>query len=156
MTSFRVGDVVHYTSERESRWCREGTAIAIERWGRVVLVDTYWNHLGSEDHVLTDAELATIRPMFNLGDFDELNQYDNGSRTTWEKYAPEDRERTTSQHGLQSRWFIRKGAQPHLPTQIENQREVVERIKSNLESAERQLAYEQNRLAELEASAVSR
>lgn len=102
----RENDVVRYVPERQSRWCRECLAVAVMWSGRLVLVDTFWGLRYSDDHVLTDAEASTAELVFNTDDYDELPQYGGGSRDLWERYAPADRERITSQHGLQARWFI--------------------------------------------------
>lgn len=136
-TNFRANDVVRYRSERENRWCREGLALAHGRHdGTVVLVDTFWGGAGAGDnHVLTDTERGTAELIFNTGDYDELDRYDRGSHFIWEKYAPEDRAIITSQHGLQFRWFIRKGASEHLPTQIANARAAVAEAERELSSA---------------------
>jgi hypothetical protein len=142
----RPGTVVEYQSERPNGWCREGMAIADDR-GR--LVDTYWESAG-DSHFLTDAEIATAKTLFNLNDCIELPR---GSERTWESYALEDRHVVTSQHGLRRRLFVRTGAEPHLPTQIENARAAVEKAERDLESAQRQLGWKRDDLAKLEEQA---
>lgn len=136
-TEFKAGDVVRYeTLTMPSRHCREGWAIARTRDDdSVYLLDTFW---GSGDtHVLTDEEIATAELMFNLADYDELDRYrSHESRAKWETYRPADRETVTSQHGLQVRWFIRKGAQPDLATQIDNARQGVADAYEKLRSAD--------------------
>lgn len=133
--SLRPGDVVRYTPS--DRWCREGIAIVQDRVrpnGRYQMLDTFW---GSSDPApLSDAEANTAEFMFKLTDFDELDRYLNSSPVTWEKYAPADRQMITQQHGLQKRWFIRKGATPDWATQIENARQVVADRKRKLDSAQ--------------------
>ncbi len=160
--TFRVGDVVRYSpqprfpGQRDVRWCREGTAIAEKRDdGRLVLVDTFWGS-GSDNHVLTDAELATAEIRFNLNDYDALKEYPRGaSHDTWMKYAPAHRETVTAQHGLQSRYYIRKGAQPDLDTQIVNARAVVADAEAAVDSAKWHLECARRDLAALQQSAVT-
>ena len=151
MTEFKADDVVRYTSERRDRWCREGTAIACG--DDAILVDTFWGGYGSDSHVLTPDERATAEVLFNIADYDELDRYNHGSEGTWRKYAPGDRTVITSQHGLQRRWFVRKGAQPNLPTQIQNAREAVAQAEEKLSSAQWWLDSARRELAELEATA---
>lgn len=135
------GDVIRYdTLTRPNRWCREGIAVAENRNGRVVLLDTYWCG-GSETHVLTDEEAATGELLFNIGDYDELDRYSRNSPHTWEKYAPADRQVITEQHGLRSRWFIRKGATEDWPTQIANAEQVVEEKRGKVRSAQISLEW---------------
>jgi hypothetical protein len=144
-TGFKPGDVVRYEAPRG--WCREGTAITGDD-GR--LVDTYWLN---DNHVLTDEEIATAELVFSLGDFDELDRWrSHESRAKWEQYSPADRETVTSQHGLQVRWFVRKGAQPDLATQIENARQAVADAYEKLRNAERDVDYARRKLARLEAA----
>lgn len=146
---FQVGDVVQWAPA--DRHCREGTAVArAASDGRIKLSDTFWGSY--EPHILTEDEAATAELLFNLADYDELDQYDKyGSAAKWEQYAPEDRQLITMQHGLQKRWFIRKGAQPDLPTRIANaERKLAERMAA-LESARRQVLWAEEELAELRA-----
>lgn len=153
MMAFREGDVLSYDSERPNRWCREGTAVAFARESSIVLVDTFWDFGGSESHVLTEAEMATARPRFNLNDYDELDRFKSESRATWMKYAPADREVITSQHGLTCRWFTLKGASEDLGTQIENARAEVDEAWRKVRSAISSLKSARQRLAELESRA---
>lgn len=146
-TAFKLGDVVQY--DVEDPHCREGMAIAKQREdGRTYLADTYWS---SENHILSEAEVASAELVFNLADYDELDQYRHESAAKWKTYAPADRERITSQHGLQVRWFIRKGASPDLQTQIENACEAYVEAQSKLRSAEADVRYAWQVLSELEA-----
>jgi hypothetical protein len=157
VTDFKVGDVVGYLpAERFDRWwCREGTAIAKEAHdGTVTLADTYWQS-GGDAHVLTDDELATAELRFNLADYDELDRYDKGSKLAWEKFAEDDRELVTSQHRLECRWFIRKGAVESIDQQIANARARLATAESNLDSARWGVERAQRELAEIEAQAVS-
>jgi hypothetical protein len=151
MTGFRAGDVVKYVpADRFDRWwCREGTAIATQRDGDIILVDTYWGS-GSDNHVLRDDETATATLKFNLGDFDELPSRP-GVRLAWGKYAPADRELIPSQHGLQCRYFIRKGAAESLPTQVENATQALIDAESELRSAQWRVESRAKELAELRA-----
>ena len=154
----KTGDVVRYKSERDNRWCREGTAEAIERSGKVILVDTYWGRYDGDSHALTDAELASAELIFNIGGYDELDRYGPGSRDEWMRYAPADREQITSQHGMQSRWFVRKGASEDMDTQIANAQELVGAAQEAVRSAENRLEWATQDLASLQAKhfAVSR
>lgn len=119
---YRPGDVVRY--DPAEHHCREGMAIAYERHGNVVLLDTFWDGYGDR-HMLTADERDTAQLSFNLNDYDELDQYNRSSPGNWGKYAPDDRRTITSQHGLRKRWFIRQGATEHWPTQIDNARKEV-------------------------------
>lgn len=122
MSDWKPGDVVAYKSERRDRWCREGLAIATQwRSGKVVLVDTFWATM-SDAHVLTTAEEASAELRFNVADYDELPYRADDQ---WRSYAQEDRALITSQHGLQRRLFVRKGATEDLPTKIENARQAL-------------------------------
>ena len=154
-TRWQVGDVVRYQpgpafkGQTDTRWCREGTAIAETRASRsVMFVDTYWGTM-SDAHVLTDAEVETAELRFNLGDYDELDRYDHGSSYTWEKFAPADRERVTSQHGLQSRWFVRKGASEDYGTKVQNARDRLADAESELDSARWTVQLRQRALDQL-------
>lgn len=152
---WRPGDVIRYsTLTRPNRWCREGIAIAEERRCRVVLLDTFWGG-GSETHVLTDAEADTGEWLFNIGDYDELDRYSHGTPSTWEKYAPEDRRVITEQHGLRSRWFIRKGASEDWATQIANAERALEKKRSQLRSAELSLEWALEDLSRLREKATA-
>lgn len=148
--ALKPGDVLSYIPERDH--CRERTAFVTERG---VAVDTYWQgdyRGGYQDaHRLTDDELATATVRFNVSDYDALDLYSKESRPTWETYHPDDRGAIPSQHGLQWALFVRKGAQPHLDTQIENARAAVEQADSKMRSAEATLARRRDELAELEA-----
>lgn len=149
-TEFKPGDVVRYDTGMD-RHCREGWAIAEARLDSVVLFDTFWGTPGDR-HLLTYDELGTAEVVFNLDDYDELDQYRrHKSAATWKTYRPEDRETVTSQHGLQVRWFVRKGAEPDLQTQIENACEAYVEAQSKLRSAEADVRYAWQVLAELEA-----
>lgn len=129
MSGFRPGDVVDYTPERT--WCREGVAIASQYGDRdAVLLDTYW---ATDRHRLTDAEIATATWRFNVNDFDQLP---GRSKSEWEQYAPSDRQTITSQHGLEVRRFIRKGATKDHATQVENARDRLREARSALQSAQ--------------------
>lgn len=146
-----AGTVVKYTpdpSRHDPRWCREGTAIAIQWPTKVVLADTYWYTM-SDAHILNEVELATIEVKFHLDDYDELKDT-YGTRDRWLRYAPADRKRISSQHGLQERLFIRKGAEPDLPTQIENARVAVAEAEHELRMAEGRVTRRREELGELE------
>lgn len=141
----RDGDVVSYTPT--DRWCHEGTAIAVQRGNRMLLLDTYW---GSHDPaVLTESETASAALMFNLADYDELDRYLHSSPVTWEKYAPADRQLITMQHGLQRRWFTRKGAAPDWRTQIDNAHKAFRKRTDALDSARRQVEWARQDLADV-------
>ena len=147
------GTVVRYTPDRsrhDPSWCREGMAIADDRG---VLLDTYWGS-GSDNHRLLPVELATVENLFNLGDYEELDRYSHASKDKWLRYHPDDREVVTSQHRLQVRWFIRKGASPDFATQVENAEDEVREAQEKAESAQRQLDWKRRQLAELKTSVI--
>ena len=145
---WRPGDVVRYESERHDRHCREGMALAVERSkDTVILVDTFWNSM-SDSHVLTAAEEATAELRFNTADFDALDRHET---YRWENYAPTDRQVITSQHGLQRRLFIRKGATEDYVTKVQNAREKLAAAVSELASAERSVQRAKDDLARMQA-----
>lgn len=148
-----AGDVVRYTPE--NTWCREGIAIAqdhVRPNGRLVLLDTYWG--STEPGMLTDAEADTAELMFNLADYDELYRYSSyASRSQWETYAPADRQIITHQHGLQRRWFIRKGARPDWATQIDNARQKVADREAEADRARRAVEWANEDLTRVIADA---
>ena len=152
ITAFREGDVVDYNSERRDRWCREGVAVATpHRDGTLMLVDTYWGGFGSDQHVLTATETATAQVRFNLNDYEEITA--SGARDRWLKYAPADRDIVTSQHRLQAKYFIRRGATEDLPTQILNAEERLEEARSQLESAQWRVEWAERDLQALKEQA---
>lgn len=141
----RPGVVVRYKpdpSRHDPRWCREGMAIADSAG---VLFDTYWQS-GNESHRLLPVELATIELLFHMDDYDELDRCSQTTKGLWATYHPDDRHVVTSQHRLQFRWFIRKGARPDIDTQIENAEEKVRECESRVESARQQLEWAQHDL----------
>lgn len=153
MNTFRLNDVVRYRPTEHH--CREGVAVAKNCDSSVVLVDTFWQSGSHDDHVLTEGEVSAAELIFNIEDYDELDQYVSSSRELWNKYATSDRQVVTSQHGLQKRWFIRKGATPDWDTQIENARQVVAEYERQLESATSGLEWARNNLAEVSAAAAA-
>ena len=145
--AYRPGTVVRYTPDRSRHdplWCREGTAIADDQ-GR--LCDTYWGS-GSEAHIVSGDEMESVEVLFHLEDYDEPDRW-RPSKQQWATYAPEDRQRITSQHGLQERLFIRKGAEPDLTTQIANAEEKVREAEADVERAEWRLQWARKDLAAL-------
>lgn len=144
MSDYTDGDVLGYTPE--DRHCREGQAVVVN--GRVL--DTFWS-LGTETHHLTVEELESAILRFNTGDYDELDQYARESPAKWLTFDPKDREQITSQHGLQSRWFIRKGAEPSVETMRSNiVAELDEAIRA-AESATRRVEWKREDLARFDA-----
>jgi hypothetical protein len=151
----RDGDVVKYLPDArfERWWCREGTAIGnVGQDGSTLLVDTYWGAHGSDPHVLTTTEIAGAELVFNIADYDELDQYASYSAEKWARYAPADRREITSQHGLQRRYFVRRGAREDLPTQIANARERVDDAESEVRVAQHNLDWRRRELAALEGA----
>lgn len=138
-----------YQPDDGRRHCREAMAYQCDN-GR--LVDTFWGVPGDSSvrHTLTDTELATAVPLFNTDDYDEIDRHMRDS-STWESYAPTDRARITSQHGLQTRWFIRKGANPDLETMIGNAEEDLDRAQHRLRALEFGIASRKRRIADLKA-----
>ncbi|PKQ59750.1 hypothetical protein B5566_02600 [Mycobacterium sp. MHSD3] len=118
------------------------------------MLDTYWG--ASEPTELSDTEAATAEFMFKLADYDELDRHSHSAKATWEKYAPADRQVITHQHGLQHRWFIRKGASPDWATQLSNAQGVVDAYEYELGCAQRRLQWARDDLANvLEAAAAA-
>lgn len=148
-TTFEPGDVLRYVSTQSH--CREGTAYV---QGSGAAIDTYWRPSGDGDsHRLSDSELATATLSFNVNDYDLLDRYSRASREMWETYAPEDRARITSQHGLQESLFTRIGAKPHLGTQIENAERRVSKAEEDARSAASELERRRSELVALREQA---
>lgn len=144
------GDVVRWDTSKQ-RHCREGYAIATRRYdGTLILLDTYWN--GSEEYQLRDESWEFL---FNLNDYDELDRYDRSSRAAWMKFHPDDRRSISSQHGLQHRYFVRKGASESLETQIANARNEMTAAESDVRRAQSMLDWKCKELADLEALVTS-
>ena len=131
-----------------SRWCREG--VATKENG--ALFDTFWQGT-SDRHRLSAAEAASAVLVFDTDEYDELPLSPRVS-DQWAQYAPADREVIPSQHGLQFRYFVRKGSSPDLATRIENAKRDVEDAESKLRAAESGLRWACEHLASLEAEAA--
>jgi hypothetical protein len=142
MVTLKAGDVVRY--EPENRWAMEGLAVAEQRGERVALFDTFWGN-SDRRHVVGPAEFEVL---FNLAD------YDVRTAGEWERHHPNDRRVITHQHGLKRRYYVRKGAAEHLPTQVANARERVAEAEETLRSAQWRLESAQRDLAAIEAKAA--
>lgn len=128
--------------------CKEGWAVETEDG---LLLDTYWS---SDRSHLSKGEITSAKFRFDTDDFEEIEHHrGRGTPPEWLRYAPEDRNYISSQHGLSTRWFIRKGASPDLATELANQHYAVEEAESELRAAQSKLSWERNKLAELEAKA---
>lgn len=140
ITTFKPGDVLTYRpdpSRHDPNWCREGMAI-VNAEGTAF--DTYWAS-GSEAHRLQADELTTAEVIFNIGEYEELDGNRHGIRRTWETYREDQRQVVTSQHRLQARFFVLKGAQPDLDTQVMNARAALEKAREELVSAGRAIEW---------------
>lgn len=149
---YRAGTVVRYTpdpSRHAPRWCREGMAIADDQG---VLFDTYWQS-GGDAHRLMPVEVETAEFVFDVCDFDELDRHSRGSAAEWARYHPNDRQVITSQHGLQRRWFVRKGALPDLSTQIANAEDKVRATENEMRLTAQRLDWAREDLANLTTAA---
>lgn len=145
MPELTPGTVLSYTPSQHH--CREGLACVDDRG---VARDTFWRTGGdSESHVLTGKEIASATVVFNVGEFVALDRYSSGARQVWETYHPDDRAWITSQHGLQEALFVRRGASPHLGTQIENARAAVATAQSSVRVAEHELERRRSDLSAL-------
>lgn len=143
-TTFRAGDVVSYTPART--WTREGTAVARELAGAVVLVDTFWGSAldGStlDCHVVTDDKAATATVLFNVADWRAWDDHrDGGPGACWSDFHPDDRQVITSQHGIQRVLFVRPGAVPDHATKVAKARAEVERCEQQVRSAHQALDW---------------
>lgn len=150
---FRAGDVISYTTlTRPNRWCREGTALGEMVNGTLMWRDTFWSY-GGQQHVLTDDEVATGTLVFNVHDYEKLDESTSLARSnslrTWEQHHPDDRAVLTSQHGLVISYYLRKGAKPDLDTQIDNAKEALVMAKAEADAAQRAVARRQEELASL-------
>lgn len=143
--NFKPGDIVNYTPEQ--RHCREGQAVAEERNGKVILLDTFWGVNGSDRHLLTSDETSTAELEFSLGDYMQINLATHHlNQSTWSKYAKGDRRLVTAQHGLRKYHYVRHGAKPSWAQQIENAREELSEAERKAESAARQVDYTRRNL----------
>lgn len=131
-----------------SRHCREG--LATEERG--VLLDTFWGSGYGDRHRLSDVERASIRFRFDTDDFEEVHARGGAPKEWWDR-APKDRSVISSQHGLQARYFIRKGSQPDPETRIENAQRAVDEAESALRSAEATLRRAREALDEAQDGA---
>ncbi|MFE6966925.1 hypothetical protein ACFVAJ_17575 [Agromyces sp. NPDC057679] len=134
---FRDGDVLNYTPSKTVR--REGVAVIMNRQrfipGRGTqtvndVVDTYWNALNYDSHVLSIQEIDTASVRFNVHDFRVL-EHDE----TFADFHPDDRATIPSQHGLILRRFVRLGAAPDLETKIENAKQAYDDAVATTEQA---------------------
>lgn len=152
-TTFAPGTVLSYRTdrsvagERDANWCREGTAIVRDDGAAF---DTFWQS-GSEAHRLTATEVERASVVFCIDDFDELDRW-RPDEQKWLTYAIDDRRRITSQHGLEQRLYVRKGAVPHRDTVLDNLREAVAEAESEARSAESRLERAREDLAALMAA----
>lgn len=137
-----VGDVLRYTPE-DGRWCREGMALVSQYPSSSLLRahDTYWGSSGDR-HLLTDDELQTAELIFNVMDYDEIGSNSRHmDEAKWSTFAETDRQLITSQHGLQKRWFVRKGAEPSWEQQIKNARGALDEALREADAAVRNVGY---------------
>lgn len=152
-TTYQPGTVLTYQTdrsaagERDAYWCREGMAVVNDDG---IALDTFWQS-SSEAHRLTSTELERAEVLFELREFDELDRW-RPDRQKWLTYAAEDRQSITSQHQLEQRLFLRKGAKPHRETVLDNLRTAMAEAESEFRSAERRLQHAQEDLAALEAA----
>lgn len=135
-----------------SRHCREGVATE-ERNG---LFDTFWGSGGSDRHKLTDTEQSSAVLQFDTDDYDELDRYQQGVAFEWEQYALTDRQVIPSQHGLQHRYFVRKGSVPDPDTQIKNAERDLKQAKEEARLAEHKVEWAKQHLIGLIASRSGR
>lgn len=143
-TQFKIGQFYRYTV-RDS-WCREGIAEVTSRG----ILDTYWGSNTSESSPLIAAEKATCVLLFDSADYDELDRYCSSSKHRWEQYHPDDRRKTTEQHGFYTRWFVKKGAKPDMATKIANARARLDESQQSLRSAQFSVESRIRELEELE------
>lgn len=137
-----------YTYTPAQRHCREGWATKVEH--RVYL-DTFWG-CGGNGHRLTDIEIESLVLQFNTDDYIELDENARGIRDVWLTYNLDDRRSIPSQHGLQRRYFVRKGSAPDRLTMIENAVEKVREAKREAESAQRWVDLAEQDLARIAAA----
>lgn len=141
MSEFKIGQFYSYTLK--DSWCREGIA-EVTKYG---VRDTYW---GDHDATpLSEAEKATAVLLFDSVDYDELDRYSSSSQHRWEQFHPDDRKKTTEQHGCYVRRFVRKGTNPDLRTKIENARLRLEEAEQELRSAQWRVENRKRELEEL-------
>lgn len=144
MPEFKVGQFYSYAIK--DSWCREGVAEVTEYGVR----DTYW---GNHDATpLSEGERASAVLLFDSADYEELDRYSSSSKHLWEKYHPDDRKKTTEQHGCYTRWFVKKGAKPDIGTRIENARVRLAEARDELKSAQWRFESRTQELEELEKS----
>lgn len=139
--TFKVGEFYRYTPK--TTCCCEGIAEMTERG----LMDAFWGSSGSESSPLSVEEKATAVLIFDSSEYDELDCH---GEHRWEKFNPSDRQKTTEQHGLRKRWFVRKGAVPDLDTQIANAQARVKEAEEAVRSANGMLEWRQRELQKLQ------
>lgn len=143
--ALKEGDVLSYVPSQHH--CRQGTALVT---GNGPAFDTFWGICpDNQSHFLTPSEMASAEVVFNVNEYDMLDQYGSGSEAKWRTYHPDDRGRIGSQHQWQSIYFVRKGAQPDLETQIANAQAKVEEAEADVRSAEHTLKWRREDLAKL-------
>lgn len=90
-TTFKPGDVLRYAPYRDH--CRQTSAFVTEDG---TPLDTYWGTYGDGQYGhLREEELASAKVVFNVNDYEALDQYSSGSRLRWLTFHPDDR-RTSS------------------------------------------------------------
>ena len=136
----KPGEFYRFTPDNHH--CTEGIA-AVEENG--TLNDTFWG--SAYDNPLSETERATLELYFDSADFDEIKH--SLAQQKFEKFHPDDRRRVTSQHGLQGRYFVRKGAKEDIATQIKNTEAWIEQATAELRSAERNKQRAEEWLAQL-------
>lgn len=129
-------------------WCRDGYAIATERRGEWVLVDTYWGGSG-DSHVVDTRFDEEIEFVFNLGDYDQVQH-----KAVWEQFHPDDRQSIPEHKGYHTRFYVKKGASTDLATRIANARAAIEDAESKVRTAQFRLDCEQRLLADLMSEEV--
>ncbi len=148
MNNFKIGQFYSYTVR--DRWCREGLAEVTKRG----ILDTYWGPDGTENSPLTESEKASAVLLFDSADYDELDRYSSSSKHRWEQFHPDERKKTTEQHGCYTRWFVKKGAKPDLGTKIANARVRLSEAEQQLKSVKWSVESRTRELEELEKSVV--
>lgn len=143
----KPGEVYSYIPK--SYWCHEGTAIVAQN-GQ--LVDTYWGiDANPYEYAISCEEAHTATLLFDTADFDQLDKWrQSESKSRWEQFVPGDRQRVTSQHGLQVVYFLRNGAHRSLATRIANAQRDLEFAKDELQSAQYCVDLCTEELAELQ------
>lgn len=153
ITTPRAGDVIEYDPDGNRQHCREGVAVAVLCHDRTIrFMDTYWAHShdrlswpDGDSHYLTETELATAVPQFNISDHRPATRGENLGA-----FEPDDVFTVSAQHGLTTLRYVRHGAARSNRVILDRQRQHVAAAYAKIASAHADLEHAERELARLE------